>query len=83
MTGRRIDIAIVGGGLSGALLALALDRLHPGRRIVLIEAGERFGGNHVWSWFRRDVSRLDDWLLAPLVARRWPVGKPRSRRELR
>jgi len=68
---RHIDIAILGGGLSGGLLKLALDTLRPGRRIVLIEAGDRFGGNHVWSWFRRDVSRLDDWLVAPLAVRRW------------
>lgn len=71
MNGRKIDIAILGGGLSGSLLALALHRLHPGKRIALVEAAQTFGGNHVWSWFRRDVSRLDEWLLAPMVARRW------------
>lgn len=71
MDGRKIDIAILGGGLSGCLLALALNRLHPGRRYVLVEAESRFGGNHIWSWFRRDVSRLDEWLVAPMVAKRW------------
>jgi lycopene beta-cyclase len=72
MQSRPIDIAILGGGLSGCLLALALAQLRPGRRVVLVEAGERLGGNHVWSYFRRDVSRRDEWLVAPLTVKQWP-----------
>lgn len=71
MQSRPIDIAILGGGLSGCLLALALVRLRPGRRVVLVEQERRLGGNHVWSWFRRDVSRRDEWLVAPLTVRHW------------
>lgn len=67
----RIDIAILGGGLAGGLMALALTRLRPGRSVILVEAGERFGGNHIWSFFRRDVSSRDEWLTTPLVVRRW------------
>lgn len=70
-TTRRIDLAILGGGLAGGLLKLALGTMHPNVRTVLVEAEEHFGGNHVWSWFRRDVSRLDDWLVTPLVERCW------------
>ena len=72
MQSRPIDIAILGGGLSGGLLALALARLRPGLRVVLIERDRQLGGNHVWSWFRRDVSHQDEWLVAPLTVRHWP-----------
>jgi lycopene beta-cyclase len=72
MQSRPIDIAILGGGLSGCLLALALARLRPGLRVVLVERDRRLGGNHVWSWFRRDVSHQDEWLVAPLMVRHWP-----------
>lgn len=71
MQSRPIDIAILGGGLSGGLLALALARLRPGLRVVLIERERTLGGNHVWSWFRRDVSHQDEWLVAPLTVRHW------------
>lgn len=64
-------MAVLGGGLAGGLIVLALATMRPSLRVVLVEAGERFGGNHVWSFFRRDVSRLDDWLVTPLVVQRW------------
>ncbi|MET0588927.1 MAG: lycopene beta-cyclase CrtY [Novosphingobium sp.] len=72
MQSRPIDIAILGGGLSGGLLALALARLRPGLRVVVVEMDRQLGGNHVWSWFRRDVSHQDEWLVAPLTVRHWP-----------
>lgn len=71
MQSRPIDIAILGGGLSGGLLALALARLRPGLRVILVERDRQLGGNHVWSWFHRDVSHKDEWLVAPLTVRHW------------
>ena len=65
------DVAIIGGGLSGGLLALALAERRPDCRIVLVEAGERLGGNHVWSFFAPDVGADLGWLVDPLVAHRW------------
>lgn len=56
MIGRDIDIAIVGGGLAGGLIALALQRAQPQLQCALIEAGETLGGNHRWSWFASDLS---------------------------
>lgn len=67
----RCDVAIVGGGLAGGLIALALRHERPALDIRLIEAGP-IGGNHVWSFFGSDVAAADRWLAAPLVSYRWP-----------
>lgn len=66
-----IDIAILGGGLAGGLAALALARMRPGLSLLLVEAGERPGGNHVWSFFESDVETHARWLTDPLVTARW------------
>lgn len=65
------DLLIVGGGLSGALMALAMARWQPDVRVELLEDGPTFGGNHVWSYFDSDVSADGAGLLAPMVAQRW------------
>ena len=81
----RCDVAIVGGGLAGGLLALALHARHPTLDVRLIEAGERLGGNHVWSFFGADVAAADRWLLTPLISHAWPgydVAFPRHERTL-
>ena len=67
MTGRtkshqadtRTEIAIVGGGLAGGLIALALRRRRPEISVMLIEQGEVLGGNHRWSWFASDLAAAD------------------------
>ena len=65
------DVAIVGGGLSGGLIALALRAKRPDVRIVIVERDATLGGNHIWSFFGSDVSSADRWLVAPLVAHAW------------
>ena len=52
----RTEIAIVGGGLAGGLIALALRRTRPEISVVLIEQGDVLGGNHRWSWFDSDLA---------------------------
>lgn len=70
MTGEK-PLVIAGGGLAGCLVALALARLRPEVPFVLVEQGERFGGDHVWSFFDADVAAEDRWLVEPIVAARW------------
>ncbi|PAX06847.1 lycopene beta-cyclase CrtY [Sphingomonas lenta] len=65
------DVAIVGAGLAGGLLALALAKKHPELDVRLIDAGDSVGGNHLWSFFGTDVADADRWLLAPLVVHAW------------
>ncbi|MBD59238.1 MAG: lycopene cyclase [Citromicrobium sp.] len=70
----RADIAIIGGGLAGGLIALALRRADPSLGVVLVEAEETLGGNHRWSWFSSDLPEGGEALLAPFRKTSWPVG---------
>jgi len=74
---RTCDLAIVGGGLAGGLIALALRRLRPELEILLIESGDYFGGNHLWSYFSSDVAPEHRWLTAPLVTHGWSGNEVR------
>lgn len=67
------DILIVGGGLAGGLIALALAGARPDLAVTMVEAGERFGGNHLWSFFDTDMAAAGRALVEPLVAYRWPA----------
>ena len=74
MTSGRFDIAIVGGGLAGGLLALAIHRAHPQLALGLFEAGDSYGGNHRWSWFPSDLSDEARTLLSVFPAAEWQTG---------
>ncbi len=79
------DLLIVGGGLAGALVALAFARHRPDVRVELVDGGISFGGNHIWSFFASDLDADGHDLVAPLVAHRWPaydIAFPRRRRTL-
>lgn len=83
------DIAILGGGLAGGLIALALAARRPEVSVTVFEQGERCGGDHVWSFFASDVRAKEvpggAELLEPLIAARWPsyeVRFPKRRRML-
>jgi lycopene beta-cyclase len=71
MGAARADIAILGGGLAGGLVALALARLRPDLSVMVIERGATLGGNHVWSFFASDLPPGGEELIAPLVAATW------------
>lgn len=68
------DLAIIGGGLAGGLIALAMQALHPDARMLLIEEGVTLGGNHVWSFFDGDVPADARWLIDRMIGHRWPLG---------
>lgn len=67
----QCDLAIVGAGLAGGMIALALKRKHPALDIRLVDASRRIGGNHLWSFFGQDVAEADRWIIAPLVSYGW------------
>jgi lycopene beta-cyclase len=74
MNERDCDVAIVGGGLAGGLIALALARLRSEVTVRLIEAGPVLGGNHRWSWFASDLPPAGTALLDALRMTRWDDG---------
>lgn len=68
------DLAIIGGGLAGGLIALAFAERRPDVSLLLVEQGAVFGGNHLWSFFDGDVVEADRWLVDPLVGHHWANG---------
>lgn len=85
MSGRRSDVVIAGGGLSGGLIALALRRLRPDIAVTLLEGGETLGGNHRWSWFASDLDEAGDALMARFRKAEWQgydVAFPQLERRL-
>lgn len=72
MAAETYGTILVGGGLQNGLIALALARSAPGRRVLLLERSERLGGNHTWCCHERDVGPAGMALLQPLVSHRWP-----------
>ena len=65
------QLALVGGGLSGGLLALALRQFRPDSEFVLLEGGDRLGGQHTWSFHETDLDPEDRPWVLPLVSQSW------------
>ena len=77
---------IIGGGLAGGLVALALANQGRGGDVVLIERDDRLGGNHTWSFHDTDLEEQGHALIQPLVTNRWSsqeVRFPGHQRTLR
>lgn len=51
----RFDVVIVGAGLHGSLIALALLDSHPALRLALVERAAAPAGNHTWCFHGGDV----------------------------
>ena len=71
------DYLLIGGGLANGLVVLALSRHQPGARVALIEASDRLGGNHTWSFHAADVPADAVDLVEPLVVVSWPCCETR------
>ena len=67
------DIILVGGGLANGLIAYRLHQARPELRVLLLEAGDRLGGNHTWSFHATDLSPEQGAWLDPFVVHRWPA----------
>lgn len=65
-------LIIVGGGLAGSLAALAIAERRPDVPLLLVEAGDCFGGNHVWSYFDGDVTGDELALVEAMKPISWP-----------
>jgi lycopene beta-cyclase len=70
---REFDLVIVGGGLQGALMALAAFVARAEARIAIVEASDSLGGDHTWCFHAGDVSKLARAFVAPLIESRWPA----------
>ncbi|WP_110669153.1 lycopene beta-cyclase CrtY [Salinicola halophilus] len=69
---QRRDLILVGGGLANGLIAWRLKQRHPDLSVVMLEAGERAGGNHTWSFHESDLDAAQLERIDALVAHRWP-----------
>ena len=65
------DYLIVGGGLQGGLLALAIRHFHPDARVTVLERAARPGGNHTWSFHADDLPADAEPIVRPLLACEW------------
>jgi lycopene beta-cyclase len=80
------DVIFAGGGLASTLSACRLKARRPELRLLVVEAGQRLGGNHTWSCHASDLTAEQNGWMAPFIAHRWPgqmVRFPKFTRALR
>ena len=80
-----LDLILVGGGLANGLIAWRLATERPEIRFIVLEAGDRLGGNHTWSFHDDDLTDDQRGWMRELVVRRWEsyaVAFPGFSREL-
>jgi lycopene beta-cyclase len=79
-------VIFAGGGLASTLAAYRMKMLRPGLRLLIVEAGDRLGGNHTWSFHQTDIGDAQNRWLAPFITYSWPgqmVRFPRFTRHLK
>ena len=84
--GRRDGILIAGGGLAGALAALALARHRPDVPLLIIEEAETFGGTGIRTFSAAELGADGAGLIGAEAIARWPgiyLSFPGMNRNLR
>jgi len=77
-------LLLAGGGLANGLIAYRLAQLRPEISVQLVEAGDRLGGHHTWSFFDTDIGPAGDWT-GGFVAKSWSAYEirfPKRRRRI-
>ena len=64
-------ILILGGGLSGSLLAYKLNQLFPTPEFLLIESRATFSNQHTWSFHHTDLAESSYEWITPLISHSW------------
>jgi lycopene beta-cyclase len=80
----RTNLLLAGGGLSNGLIAYRLAQVRPEISLRVVEAGDRLGGRHTWSFFDTDIGPSGSWIGA-FVVQSWSgyeVRFPRRRRRI-
>lgn len=70
--GRRDGILIAGGGLAGALAALAMARHRPDVPLLIVEEGETFGGTGTRTFSAAELGEEGAGLIGTEAILRWP-----------
>jgi lycopene beta-cyclase len=79
------DVILVGGGLANTLIALRLAEAQPQLKLLMLEQGEKLGGNHTWSFHGSDLTAEQRNWIAPLIRYQWQqteVRFPKRQRTL-
>lgn len=79
------DLLLAGGGLANCLIAYRVRQLRPAMELTLVEARERLGAGHTWSFHDGDISPGQLEWIGPLIERSWgghEVRFPGLRRRL-
>ena len=70
------DYVLIGAGLQSGLLIMALRHYQPHRRVLVLEASDRVGGNHTWCGHDLDFPSDCLWL-EPLICHHWAAYQVR------
>jgi len=68
---KKYDAIFVGGGLASGLLGLRLKRSRPELSLLFLEASDRWGGNHTWSFHQTDILPQDQVWMKNLISKEW------------
>ncbi len=83
MKGDFADIVIAGGGLPGALAALALAKARPGLRLILVDPGHGSNDGRMWPFLLSSIPKNQRWLIEPLIDGEWRKYEVRFPRFMR